>query len=131
LLEIVEAEDWTGLSSEFLDVLALAEGLPNLPIDAVSAARLLHRILSQSRDLGFYGILSQTCHIFHLQKFDPVGEVAEPIGHELSYSLLATSLELFPGDMLFSEHNDRVIAKDTLRMSALALTPNLSWKNRD
>ncbi|EEA25199.1 hypothetical protein PMAA_063180 [Talaromyces marneffei ATCC 18224] len=109
-------------SSGFVNCLTLVENLPNLPIDALSAADLLHQLLSQSGELGLYGILPQNCHITH--------SFRESLGIELLYALLAISLELLPYNDGVDYENERALAKDTLRMSALALTPNLSWKSR-
>ncbi|KUL83429.1 hypothetical protein ZTR_10964 [Talaromyces verruculosus] len=98
-----------------------SQNATNVPIDSTLIDSLLQQLLSSSRKLGVFGVLPSS-----LQANNDIRPV---LNIELQHALLAIALELFRYRLPEPVADSFNLSRDHFQMSALALTPTLTWKN--
>lgn len=98
-----------------------SQNATEVPIDSNLIDGLLQQLLSSSRKLGVFGVLPSSLHANT--------DIRHILNMELQHALLAVALELFRYRLPEPVADSFNLSRDHFQMSALALTPTLTWKN--
>lgn len=104
----------------------ISHNVSGVPLDPSLIESLLQKLLSSSRKLGIFGLLPGL-HADTETRAD--FSVRQILNVELQHALLAIALDLYRYRLPEAVAGSLSVSRDHLQMTALALTPSLTWKS--